>query len=275
MLGLRKALITGAVPLALVAGGTAAGAAIASGPLDGSNVIYGCYTTKALNGSHALVLQDVGTSCPNGTTAIQWNEQGPAGAQGAQGPAGPAGPPGPQGATGATGPQGPAGPPGSSTVASLSGSPCTTNGGAAGTITVTTASDNTVTLTCTPTPPPPPPNLTVSPVNTATSPQSFGTLNCGQTVTFTGANIGSSTGWFEVTTNGAAGGCSLSITLTSGATPAGTDVFDVRAGGPGSSPIVSGVTSTTLTADGTYLIDVYEGSSGADGNYMLTLSDHT
>jgi hypothetical protein len=134
----RRIIIATGAALALVAGGTVAGAAIA-GPIDSSGVIYGCYTTKAVNGSHALVLQDVGTTCPSGTTAIKWNQQGPQGATGPAGPAGPAGPigatgpagpAGPAGATGDTGPAGPAGPAG--TVASLdalNGIPCDSGGG--------------------------------------------------------------------------------------------------------------------------------------------------
>jgi hypothetical protein len=111
-------LISAGAGLVLLAVGTTAGAAIAGGPIDGSGVIYGCFTTKALNGSHALVLQDVGTTCPSGTTAIQWNQQGPQGPAGPAGAAGPKGdtgaqgPAGPQGATGPAGPQGPAGPAG-------------------------------------------------------------------------------------------------------------------------------------------------------------------
>jgi hypothetical protein len=92
---LRNIVLAGSTGLALVAGGTAAGAAIASGPVNGSGVIHGCYTTKAIKGSHSFVLQDIGTSCPTGTTAITWNQHGPAG---------------PQGPAGATGAQGPAGP---------------------------------------------------------------------------------------------------------------------------------------------------------------------
>jgi hypothetical protein len=78
----RKALVIGGAAAALLAAGTAAGAAIAASPIDSSGVIHGCYTTQALNGSHVFVLQDAGTSCPRGTTAISWNQQGP------QGPAG-------------------------------------------------------------------------------------------------------------------------------------------------------------------------------------------
>ena len=120
----------------LLAAGSAAGAAIA-GPVDGSGVIHGCYTNKALDASHVFVLQDAGTTCPQGTTAISWNQQGPTGATGPAGPAGPAGatgPPGPTGDTGAqgrpgplgaTGPAGPAGPAGAdgNTVLNGTGAP--------------------------------------------------------------------------------------------------------------------------------------------------------
>jgi Collagen triple helix repeat (20 copies) len=123
-----------AAAVALAAGGTATGAMIASGPVDSSGVIHGCYTKDAWKGSHYFELQNAGTKCPSGTTAISWNQtgrQGPAGARGPAGPAGPAGAQGPaglagaqgpagqtgatgatgpQGPTGATGPQGPAGP---------------------------------------------------------------------------------------------------------------------------------------------------------------------
>ena len=91
-LRLRTVLIgTGAV-LGLGTDGIAYAAA--AGPVS-SGVIHGCYTTKASNGSHTLVLQDVGTTCPAGDTAIKWNQKGPAG------PAGPTGPAGPQGPAGA------------------------------------------------------------------------------------------------------------------------------------------------------------------------------
>jgi hypothetical protein len=87
----RRIILTVAAALALVAGGTAAGAAIAGGPVDSSGVVHGCYTTNANKGSHFFRLQDSGTSCPRGTTAIMWNQQGPQGPQGAAGPQGPAG----------------------------------------------------------------------------------------------------------------------------------------------------------------------------------------
>jgi hypothetical protein len=87
----RRIVITAAAALALVAGGTAAGAAIASGPVSSSGVIDGCYTNAEVNGSHAFVLQDQGTACPSGTTAIEWNQTGPQGPQGPQGPAGTSG----------------------------------------------------------------------------------------------------------------------------------------------------------------------------------------
>lgn len=98
----RKAVITGAAVLILAMGsGVAAAAVISGGPVDSSGVIHGCWLNRAFRGSHVFVMQDAGTSCPRGTTAVSWNVQGPAG---------PAGATGPTGATGATGPTGPAGP---------------------------------------------------------------------------------------------------------------------------------------------------------------------
>ena len=111
-----KVLIGAGAGLALLAGGGAAGAAIvASGPIDGSGVIHGCYASSTFGGSHFFVLQNAGTACPRGTTAISWNQQGPAGPAGRTGPAGPTGPAGatgptgPAGVTGAQGAQGPTG----------------------------------------------------------------------------------------------------------------------------------------------------------------------
>ena len=98
--------------IALTVGGGTAYATIAASPV-ASGVVYGCYTNAAVNGSHALVLQNAGTPCPNGTTAVSWNQTGPAGATGAIGPAGPTGPPGVIGATGLTGAPGATGPQGS------------------------------------------------------------------------------------------------------------------------------------------------------------------
>src|SRR6516162_5802348 len=90
-------VISAASGFVLLAAGATAEAAIA-GPIDSAGVIYGCYTTKAnAAGSHTLVLQDVGTTCPPNTTAIKWNQTGPQGPAGPVGPAGPAGPAGPQG----------------------------------------------------------------------------------------------------------------------------------------------------------------------------------
>lgn len=89
--GLRTVLIGAAATLALVGGSTVA-YAVSAGPIDSSGVIHGCYKTTATGNSHAVVLQNVGTACPPGYTAIKWNQKGPAGPTGPQGPAGPAGP---------------------------------------------------------------------------------------------------------------------------------------------------------------------------------------
>jgi pilus assembly protein FimV len=100
---MRKIALTGAAALALVAGGTAAGAAIAAGPIDSSGVIHGCYYPANQHGSSRIVLQDSAISCPAGATPITWNQTGPQGPQGATGAAGPQGPTGPAGTAGATG----------------------------------------------------------------------------------------------------------------------------------------------------------------------------
>ena len=80
----RKVAVAGAAALALAGGSAVAAAAVVSGgPVDSSGVIYGCWSNRAINGSHAFVMQNAGTSCPGGTTAISWNKsgsQGPAGA---------------------------------------------------------------------------------------------------------------------------------------------------------------------------------------------------
>jgi hypothetical protein len=105
-------VIITASAVALVAGGTAAGAAITTGPIDGSGVIHGCYYGASKAGSHQVVLQDTGTNCPKNTSAITWNQTGPQGATGPQGDTGATGPQGPQGAQGDPGPQGATGPQG-------------------------------------------------------------------------------------------------------------------------------------------------------------------
>ena len=66
----RAIFISTVSVFALLAAGTSAGAAIAGGPVDGSGVIHGCWTNTAVNGTHVFVLQDAGTTCPKGTTAI-------------------------------------------------------------------------------------------------------------------------------------------------------------------------------------------------------------
>ena len=96
MISKRMALVSAGAAVVLAIGGTAA-AAVISGPVDGSGVVHGCYSSAAIKGSHVIVLQDAGTTCPNGTTAVSWNQQGPAGATGPAGTTGPAGPQGPPG----------------------------------------------------------------------------------------------------------------------------------------------------------------------------------
>ncbi len=75
----RRALAAGGAATVLLSGGTAALAATIASPVGSNGVIHGCYTTAGTNGSHALVLQNAGTACPHGDTAIKWNQQGPPG----------------------------------------------------------------------------------------------------------------------------------------------------------------------------------------------------
>jgi hypothetical protein len=230
---LRTIGLAGVSALVLVAGGTAAGAAVAAGPVDGSGVIHGCYTNAAINGSHALVLQDAATNCPRGTTAISWNVQGPAGPAGPAGAAGAAGPAGPTGPPGPSGPAGPSGPPGPAASPTPSPTPSPTS------------------------------TLTADPDNTGASAVNMGTLSCGQSALHSGVNVGSSSGWFVVTL-ASSGGCSLHLSVTGSG-----DVLDVLTN-LGDPPLVSGVTSDTETTAGSYYVRVYEGASGVDGSFTLT-----
>jgi hypothetical protein len=93
----RTIVVAGATTLLLAAGSSVAAAAVMSdpSPVSSSGVIDGCWTKAEIHGSHVIVLQDQGTTCPKGTTAISWNESGPPGPAGPAGPSGPAGPAGP------------------------------------------------------------------------------------------------------------------------------------------------------------------------------------
>ena len=146
----RPVIVAGAVTLMLAAGTTVATAAVMSSasPVSGSGVIDGCWTNAEINGSHVIVLQDQGTSCPKGTTAISWNESGP---PGPTGPAGPAGPTGPAGAAGPAGPAGPTGPagPGITSLDQLGGLSCDSGEGTVQvTYTVVNSDQETVSITC-------------------------------------------------------------------------------------------------------------------------------
>ena len=69
--------------IVLLSSGTTVLAATISSPVGPGGTIHGCYTTAATNGSHALVLQNTGTSCRADDMAIKWYKQG------SPGPAGP------------------------------------------------------------------------------------------------------------------------------------------------------------------------------------------
>ncbi len=106
------------------------------------------------------MLQDTGTSCPSGTTAVTWNQQGPQGPAGGTGPAGPAGPAGPKGDTGSAGPTGAAGPPGAtgpagpagtSSLDALAGTACNAGSPDQGVLKVSYGNQGSVSITCVPT----------------------------------------------------------------------------------------------------------------------------
>ncbi len=155
----KLTLIAGMTAATMAVSGTA-GAAISLSVIDSGGAIHGCVTNAGINGSHALILQDVGTTCPKGTTAISWNQTGPQGQAGPAGPAGPAGKngqdgaagaPGTPGAPGPPGPAGPAGPPGASSLDALAGTACDTGTRDAGALKVSYGQNGAVSLTCVPT----------------------------------------------------------------------------------------------------------------------------
>jgi len=87
----RRVLAVAGTVTVLVGVGTAAGAAIAAGPVS-SGVVSACYKTVAASGSHAVVLENTGHTCPSGYTQVTWNQKGQTGPQGPAGPQGPRGP---------------------------------------------------------------------------------------------------------------------------------------------------------------------------------------
>jgi large repetitive protein len=116
----------------------AAVGAIASAA-SGDGQIHACKVKR-----HGLLRAvDAGVSCKRTETALSWNIQGVAG------PAGPAG---------ATGPQGPKGDPGGvASLAALTGTPCTTFDGVAGTVSIDTTATDLILLSCDGGSAPPPP----------------------------------------------------------------------------------------------------------------------
>lgn len=285
-----RTLLAVGVTLAITSGGVAYATVV-----DTSNVIHGCYSSQAFHGSHVLVLQDGGTACPNGFTAIQWNEQGspgltgaagPSGAPGAAGPsgatgpsgaagpsglAGPsgiAGPSGPAGPSGLAGPSGPAGPSGVTSINALNGSPCSIDG-TAGTLALSFNASGLAALTCviptaTPTPTPTPPDSNGHDCGGATN---MGVLGTGQSATHSGTGpTPGVTDWFMVTST--RGTLTFTLTLTNESSV----VFDVSTD-CSSAPIDAGVTTATVPTAGTYYIKVYPTSGDGAGTFWLTAAD--
>lgn len=299
----RLGLVAAGIAVALFGGGAAAGATIVASSPVSSGVIYGCYSNADVNGSHVFVLQDAGTTCPKGTTAISFNQTGSAGSPGPSGPPGPAGAagsagppgsPGPAGSPGQAGSPGPAGPPGTvSSLDGLIGIPCD-NG--AGTTQVSYGSGGTVTITCaiassstspspspspTPTPTPTPsPSSTLTPTGEPSCANAMslytGELEPDQTANaLTQVNVGSSDAWYTIQFGSTVS--SFTFTVTGAATydaPAGSDVMDVftNCSGSAGATLATNVTTYTGTGSGQYWVLVTEGSSGADGGFTITAS---
>jgi hypothetical protein len=293
MISKRAGIISGLVALALTGAGVAGAAIASSGPVDASGVVHGCYTNQAVNGSHVFVLQDAGTTCPKGTTAISWNQTGatgpagPAGSTGATGATGPQGPIGLTGATGAAGSTGPtgltglAGPAGSTgpagtgaIVSSLEpGDPNCASGGES-----ITDGNNNVAYACNgaagptgpagatgPAGPQGPPGPAASPSgphsggDTATG---LGALNCNEIVDRAGDSSATDS-WYYITFVGT---CSPLASIQVSGTGA---VFDLYANEPVGTALGTGMTDTAVDP-GLYYIDVYGTTSAT---FTLTLTD--
>lgn len=130
----RRILVIPAILLLVIAGITVAYAAV----LGPDGVIHACYNNKSVDGKHALFVID--GQCPEDTTSLDWNQQGP---------------PGPQGSPGV----------GLTSFDSLSGTPCRVGDPMAGTISISYAADGTATIKCNPNPTP---TLTATPTSTPT-----------------------------------------------------------------------------------------------------------
>jgi hypothetical protein len=273
----NRGLVIAGLAIALVAGGGSALAESAlSGPVSSSGVISGCYTNAEINGSHVIVLQDQGTTCPKGTTAVSWNQAGPAGATGPQGPAGPAGNTGPAGSQGPAGPTGATGPAGTvSSLDQLNGIPCDDG---TGTVSVSYGTNGAISLNCnvSSSTPSPSPSIEPSPDNDCASASSLGTLSDdGSSINATGINVGGSEAWFSVTIPQSISDYTFTVSGASVASaPAGSDVMSV---GTSCAGFLSGASNVTTfsglnSATTTYYILVNEGSSGSDGGFALTIA---
>jgi hypothetical protein len=148
--------VNGAAAAALMVGGTAFG--VASSIPDPQGVVHGCYSTNGAavtNGTPLNIIDSTKANCSKNQTAISWNAAGrgatvtslapgnsncPSGGAEIQD-----GNPADSPSYACNGAQGPAGP----SVTTLTGLACTTDGGAAGTVSTSTDSKNAVVLTCT------------------------------------------------------------------------------------------------------------------------------
>jgi hypothetical protein len=113
---MKNVMIAVGAGLVVIVGATTAYAAEKPSAVVSNGVIQGCVSTWSIDGAHRLLLHDTNSTCPRGTTDLNWNQRGPSGPKGPAGAAGPPGATGPAGPQGAAGPEGAAGPAGPSTL---------------------------------------------------------------------------------------------------------------------------------------------------------------
>jgi hypothetical protein len=75
----RKLALAVAGASAVIALSGSAVYAVSSAVANSSAIIHGCVGKTARNGTRDLLIRETGRSCPKGTTALNWNQQGPAG----------------------------------------------------------------------------------------------------------------------------------------------------------------------------------------------------
>jgi hypothetical protein len=75
----RRLVLAAAGAGVVIALSSGAAYAVSSAVANSNAVIHGCLSKAARNGTRVLVIRQASHSCPKGTTALSWNQRGPAG----------------------------------------------------------------------------------------------------------------------------------------------------------------------------------------------------